>query len=203
MENSKIESPEYLMDISENCVDNISQTSISPTISNQAENDSDEKNNDILETMSSNLNTLNLNKSDKKNFNEQNIENQNTLHISDQINSQKLTPVRNHPLMPSRSDSEESSYNNTNARNFPDVVLMTHNQAPLRLNQPSKISAITSSSTDLVNSVNNNDGRNHTPKYREPSPVSFLLSISLLKFLNLINVGYYNLILTVLNYMNS
>lgn len=167
------------MDISNCTTENYcseDQTSISPTISSQVDNENEliEKKNseNCLQRISLiDLDSHHLNPSinSKKNQEEENFENRNTLNLSSNENTQKLTPVKQHPLMFDDNDSEESS-SFSNARNFqyPDVVLMTHNQQ--RLNHPTKSS--TSSSTDLVNSMNNNDGRNRQPKYREPSPVS-------------------------------
>ncbi|KAG5679092.1 hypothetical protein PVAND_008686 [Polypedilum vanderplanki] len=176
--NCKIESPDYQMDISD-VTDNISQTSLSPTISNQVDIDSESNvvKNNSEEIIESSINSLKLNETTMKKQDDENIENRNILNLScsssndQQQNTmmKKLTPVRNHPLMMfDDNDLENSSTisNSTNVRNFLDVVLMTHNQQQ-------KPKAKTSSS-DLVNSMNNNDNRNHHnfAKYREPSPVS-------------------------------
>jgi hypothetical protein len=163
--NNKIESPDYQMDISEN----ISQTSISSTSNHETSDKSEVKKSRELEEISISMNSVNLNGTATKSRELENIENRNTLNldpVEQQHNPQKLTPVRNHPLMFDDDDSEDS-YNNSKAiSNFPDVVLST-TASHIQPTTKSKIS-----STDLVNSVNNNDGRNRIPKYREPSPVS-------------------------------
>lgn len=187
--NNKIESPDYYqqMDISDNCTtDNNSLTSLSPTISNQAENDSEtnlaKTSSEMVESVSSSINSLHLNVTTTiKKQDEENLENRNTLNLSsstssDQNTLRKLTPVHNHPLMMfDDNDSEDSSspISNSNTRNFPDLVLMTNNNQPLRLAAKTSTSATTTTSTDLVNCVNNNDNNRMAKyKYREPSPVS-------------------------------
>lgn len=178
MENqiSKLESPDFPMDISENCTtenNSNSQTSIS-----QADI---EINEEKLEKSDS----MNFFK-ESKNVDQDSINNQNTYNLNPQSSStsQKLTPVRTleHPLMFDDADDESDvECSNSNVRNFPDVVLMTHSsnqQQPLRINQPSSTSTKTAKSMAAMNSVNNNnsnnnDGKNRIlPKYREPSPVS-------------------------------
>lgn len=172
-QNIKLESPDFPMDISENCTtenNSNSQTSIS-----QADN---EINDEKLEKSNS------LNFKTNKNFDQETNQNtyESTLSVHDHQQStsaiQKLTPVRNHPLM-FDNDSDEDGDNlecNSNIRNFPDVVLMTHStsnqQPPLK---PPK------TNVTAMNSVNNNDGKNRiVPKYREPSPVSKIEFISII-----------------------
>lgn len=172
MEN-KVESPDYqMMDISEAgtiTADNISTSSASPTISNQAENEIvAEKSNGmeaIVETVTKNMNSIQLTTNTIKNRQEH-VESLNNLTLDhQQHHPQKLTPVHHHPLMVDDNESEDSC---NNVSNFPDVVLAHHQHQPLRLAQPAKKCA-----TDLVNSVNNNDSKSfRKPFYREPSPVS-------------------------------
>lgn len=177
MEN-KVESPDYqMMDISEAgtiTADNISTSSASPTTSNQAENEiAAEKNSEIeaiVETVTKNMNSIQLTTGGRQNQDVDSVENQNHLALdtSQQHHQpQKLTPVRHHPLMYDDNESEDSC--NNAISNFPDVVL-AHHQPPLRLAQPAAKSRATN---DLVNSVNNNDAKSfRKPFYREPSPVS-------------------------------
>jgi hypothetical protein len=172
-------SPDYQqMDVSENCTTDTS--SISPTNQTDSELNIVKSSENNVEKISSSFNSLNLNvvtMSKKQDDNE----NRNTLSLSSSSNDQqmKLTPVRHHPLeFFDDNDSEDSSsFSNSNNRNFPDVVLMTHNSN----NQPSSLHLTTtqtkstktsSVSNDLVNSVNNNGERCQRIKYREPSPVS-------------------------------
>lgn len=172
MEN-KVESPDcQMMDISEagTVTDNISTSSASPTISHQAENEicNGEKRSEmdaIIDTMTKNMNNQ-LTTSTKDSMDNRNIL---TLDTNQQQHQpQKLTPVRHHPLMVDDEVESEDSCNNSHVSNFPDVVLAHHQ--PLRLAQPAAKSRAT---TDLVNSVNNNDTKNiRKPIYREPSPVS-------------------------------
>lgn len=178
MEN-KVESPDYQMDISEagtTTADNISTSSASPTISNQAENGSSNGIDTIVDTVTRNMNSILLTSS-IKNHDTENVENRNTLTLdtnpqSHQNQAQKLTPVHHHPLMMLEDDneSEESCNNSHFESNFPDVVPAHHQ--PLRLAQPATKSNATA---DLVNSVNNNiAAKSRKPMYREPSPVSRL-----------------------------
>lgn len=169
----KVESPDYqMMDISEAgtiTADNISTSSASPTISNQAENEiSAEKNpsmDAIMDTVTKNMNSIQLTTGLVKNRDVESVENQKNLTLDTNHQPQKLTPVRHHPLMDEDIESEDSC---NNVSNFPDVVLAHHQ--PLRLAQPAAKSRAT---TDLVNSVNNNDAKSfRKPFYREPSPVS-------------------------------
>lgn len=174
MEN-KLESPDYQMDISEagtTTADNISTSSTSPTISNQADSEICEKRSGIdstVETMTKNMNSIQLATSISGNDKES-LENRNilTLDTSPHQLIQKLTPVRHHPL--EFEEEAEDMCNNQNISNFPDVILAHHQ--PLRLAQPA-----IKNQADIVNSVNNNSARFRKPIYREPSPVS---SISLL-----------------------
>lgn len=170
-----MESPDFQMDISDAgtvTTDNISTSSASPTISTQAEIEisNGEK---IVEKVTKNMNSLQLTSSMKENLENQNIL---SLDTTQQHQTQKLTPVRHHPLMFDDDVESEDSCNNSHS-NFPDVVLAHHQ--PLRLSQPAAKNRAT---TDLVNSVNNNyDAKNrriigasNRPIYREPSPVSEL-----------------------------
>lgn len=165
MEN-KLESPDYqLMDISEagtTLEDNISLSSTSPTISNQAENEieSCEKSNGLVESVTKNMNSMELTTS--------RLDSRNNLTLDTNVaqhNTQKLTPVKNHPLMFDNENDEETedSCNNTNVSNFPDVIL-SHS----RREGPKTVKA----TADLVNIHNNNDAKSRKPFYREPSPVS-------------------------------
>lgn len=169
MEN-KVESPDYYqMDISEagtTTADNISTSSASPTISNQAENDmSGEKGIGIDRVLTKDMNSLHLTTDSLQN--RSNL----TLYTSQQgPQTQRLTPVHLHPLMfDDENESEDTQCNNTQLSNYPDVVLAHHQ--PNRLGQASAKSHETA---DLVNSVNNNNHATKTrkPIYREPSPVS-------------------------------
>lgn len=179
MEN-KVESPDYQMDISEAgtiTADNISTSSASPTISNQADNEIScgEKSNGIdtiVETVTKNMNSLDLTASNLKSLDKESVENRNTLTLDtthQHHHPQKLTPVRHHPLMMMDDDIEtEDSFNNTRLSNFPDVVPAKHQ--PMR--SPAAATK-TQAASDLVNSVNNNnDTKSRKPIYREPSPVS-------------------------------
>jgi hypothetical protein len=169
MEN-KIESPDYqLMDISEagtTTADNISTSSASPTISNQAENEIGEKINGLLETVSKNMNSMQLSSS---------MGSRNNLTLDTKSNvhhhqTQKLTPVHHHPLeiLENEIDEEsEDSCNNKNVSNFPDVVL-SHSFGRDRERETAAVKA----KADLVNIHNNNDVKSRKPIYREPSPVS-------------------------------
>lgn len=170
----KVESPDYQMDISEAgtiTADNISTSSASPTISNQAENEisSGEKSNSIsaIETVTKNM---------------KNMENRNILITTLDTNQQphqpqKLTPVRLHPLMIDDDIESEDSCNNSHVSNFPDVVPAHHHHQPLRLSQPAAKSRATTDIAGKMNSVNNNDSKNtRKPIYREPSPVSTIQS---------------------------
>ena len=171
MEN-KLESPDYQMDISETgtlTADNISTSSASPTISNQAESDiGGEKSNGIDRV----LEPVSKMKITTKN-DEDSMKNRNTLTLDTSHHNQqpqKLTPVHHHPLMfDDDNESEDSCNNSQQLSNYPDVVLAHHQ--PLRLNQ---LSAKSHATVDIVNSVNNNNGTKSTKKpiYREPSPVS-------------------------------
>jgi hypothetical protein len=184
----KLESPDYQMDISENCTTENNSNLVSPSLSSLQADTNDffieEKNNEKFSKSNHNLSSE---KEDRESF-----VNQNTYRLS--VNSrqksssaaQKLTPTKNHPLEISISGNEEEEEDdddelcgNSNVRNFPDVVLMTHQHqqqqqfsdtqqkpTPLRLNQPTATNKIN------MNSVNNNDGMNRVTKYREPSPVS-------------------------------
>lgn len=179
MEN-KLESPDYQMDISENCTTENNSDSVSPTISNlQADIELNEEKCEKLSRISNPV----LDHSTLKCDDLESIVNQNTFNLSVNTNqqstsstsSQRLTPVNIHPLIFDDEDNEEGEDLCSNSRNFPDLVLMTHTnkiehnqqqQPPLRLNKPS-------TNGSNINSVNNNDGRNRIiPKYREPSPVS-------------------------------
>lgn len=171
MEN-KIESPDYQMDISEAGTvtnDNVSTSSASPTISNQAENES-------INGIDEAVNSIKfINTSSIKNHDKENVENRNTLTLDTnqqnlQLQAQKLTPVHHHPLMfnvEGEDECEDSCNNSHYESNFPDVVPSFHK--PLRSAQP----AAKTDATDIVNSVNNNiPVKNRKPMYREPSPVS-------------------------------
>lgn len=170
MEN-KLESPDYqLMDISEagTTLDNISTSSASPTISNQAENEigSCEKSNGLVETVTKNMNSMQLTTSS--------VDSRNNLTLDTNVaqhHTQKLTPVRHHPLMFDNENDEESedSCNNTNLSNFPDVVL-SHSRR--------EVSKTVKATADLVNIHNNNDLKSRKPIYREPSPVSKIYFVS-------------------------
>jgi hypothetical protein len=166
---SKLESPDFqLMDISEagTTLDNISTSSASPTISNQAENEnvSGEKFNGTIEMERKNMNSIQLTTGSKDSRNNLTLETNAGHH-----NSQKLTPVKQHPLMFDNENDEESedSCNNTKASNFPDVVLSHKTRETT-----TKSSATTA---DLVNIRNNNGVKSKKPIYREPSPVSKIL----------------------------
>lgn len=170
MEN-KLESPDYqLMDISEagtTLEDNISTSSASPTISNQAENEivMGEKplsmtSNGLMETVTKNMNSIKLTTSSVDSKNNLTLDT-NVVHHS----TQKLTPVHHHPLMFENDEESEDSCNNTNVSNFPDVVL-SHSQR----------STTVKAKADLVNIHNNNDAKSRKPFYREPSPVSKIKS---------------------------
>lgn len=181
----KVESPDYQMDISEAgtiTADNISTSSASPTISNQAENEisSGEKSNSIsaIETVTKNMNSMQLTTGSIK----ENLENRNILITTLDTNQQphqpqKLTPVRLHPLMIDDDIESEDSCNNSHVSNFPDVVPAHHHHQPLRLSQPAAKSRATTDIAGKMNSVNNNDSKNtRKPIYREPSPVSTIQS---------------------------
>ena len=181
MEN-KVESPDYQMDISEGgtiTTDNLSTSSVSPTISNQAENESSNGIDTNVETVTNNINSMQLTTSTVKYQDKENVENRNTLTLDtnqqNQPQAQKLTPVHHHPLMVDDDNESEDSCNNSHYEsNFPDVV-PTHHQ-PLRLlSQPA---AKSNATADIVNSVNNNvSSKNRKPMYREPSPVSLVLQV--------------------------
>lgn len=176
MEN-KVESPDYQMDISEAgtiTADNISTSSASPTISNQAENENSNVIDTIVETVTKNMNSIQLTTSIIKSHDNENVENRNTLTLdtsqqSHQHQTQKLTPVHHHPLMiDDDNESEDSCNNSPYESNFPDVVPVHHQ--PLRLAQPA---AKSNATIDIVNSMNNNiAAKSRKPMYREPSPVS-------------------------------
>lgn len=177
MEN-KVESPDYYqMDISEagtTTTDNISTSSASPTISNQAENESiGEKGSGIDRVLTKNMSSLQLTTSSRRS-DDDSLQNRGalTLDTSQQgPQTQRLTPVHMHPLMFDDDDESEDACNNTQLSNYPDVVLAHHQ--PNRLSQ----AAAKSHATDLVNSVNNNNSlttKVRKPIYREPSPVSRL-----------------------------
>lgn len=179
MEN-KVESPDYQMDISEagtTTADNISTSSASPTISNQADSEIclsekrsgiDSTMNSTAETITKNMNLIQLATSNSR-LDKENLENRNnlTLDMNQQQNPsiQKLTPVRHHPLEMFDDDVEDAC-NYSNPSNFPDVVLAHH--------QPSA-----KNHADIVNSVNNNSAKLRKPIYREPSPVSYVSSLVL------------------------
>lgn len=174
MEN-KVESPDYYqMDISEagtTTADNISTSSASPTISNQAENDmSGEKGSGIDRVLTKDMNSLHLTTHSHR-LEVDSLQNRSnlTLDTSQQgPQTQRLTPVHMHPLMFDDENESEDSCNNTQLSNYPDVVLAHHQ--PHRLGQASAKSLATA---DLVNSVNNNHAtKARKPIYREPSPVS-------------------------------
>ena len=181
----KIESPDC-MDISETAtIDNISQESSSPTISNQipeSDCEVDDKNNkleEIINTVTMNMNTLKTSTTTTNNQFKDNLDNQNPEFLSleqQQQQQQRLTPVNQHPLMMNNESDSEDSYNNARV-NFPDVVPYIEQQPVLRLANPipntTNKTKTTSTSTDLVNSVNNNVGKTRKPMYREPSPVSY------------------------------
>ena len=186
----KIESPDC-MDISETAtIDNISQESSSPTISNQVNPESDlevdDKNNkleEIINTVTMNMNSIKTNTTTTttttNNPYKDNLDNQNPEFLSleqQQQQQQRLTPVNQHPLMMNNESDSEDSYNNGRV-NFPDVVPYIEQQPVLRLANPipntTNKTKSTSTSTDLVNSVNNNVGKTRKPLYREPSPVSY------------------------------
>lgn len=190
----KIESPDC-MDISETAtIDNISQESSSPTISNQipeSDCEVDDKNNKlekIINTVTMNMNSLKTSTTTTttdttttNNKYKDNLDNQNPEFLSleqQQQQQQRLTPVNQHPLMMNNDSDSEDSYNNGRV-NFPDVVPYIEQQPVLRLAHPipnttNKTTKTTSTSTDLVNSVNNNVGKTRKPMYREPSPVSYI-----------------------------
>ena len=154
MENHKLESPDYqLMDVSEA---GTTFDSASSTNSNQTENEICEKINEPRETVTKNMNSTQLTTSsiDGRNL---------TLSTNaTQHNSQKLTPVKLHPLM-IENENEESEESCNNVSNFPDVVL-SHKTKPMK-------------------AVNNNNGTTlKKPIYREPSPVSKQKSILSYKF---------------------
>jgi hypothetical protein len=158
----KLESPDYqFMDISEagTTLDNISTSSVSPTISNQAENeiDSGEKSDElVVETVTKNMNTIQLTSS---------VDSRNNLTLDTNVvhhQTQKLTPVHHHPLMFDNDEESEDSCNNTNVSNFPDVVL-SHS----RKERTTAVKA----KADLVN-IHNNNIKSRKPIYRAPSPVS-------------------------------
>lgn len=171
----KLESPEEIMDISENCTtDSVSPTTISNL---HADSELAEEKNENIEKILRIKTKKSLDLSTKDVNDQESIVNQNTLNLSvnshqQSTSTQRLTPVSKHPLI--FDDDEEEGSSCSISRNFPDVVLMTHNklqnnQQPLRLNQ----SSATTNGAANINSVNNNDGRNRIiPKYREPSPVS-------------------------------
>lgn len=175
MEN-KVESPQDQMEISEAgtiTADNISTSSASPTISNQAENECSNGIDTIAEIVSKNINSLQLTTRTTKNQEKENVENRNTLTLDmsqqNQLQAQKLTPVHHHPLMIDDDNESGDSCNNSHYEsNFPDVVPAHHQ--PIRLPQP----VAKSNATADVNSVNNNIAtKSRTrPMYREPSPVS-------------------------------
>lgn len=180
MEN-KVESPDYYqMDISEagtTTTDNISTSSASPTISNQAEIElSGEKGSGIDRVLTKNMNSLQLTTGSRQ-TEEDSLQNRGalTLDTSQQgPQTQRLTPVHMHPLMFDDDDneSEDACNNTTQLSNYPDVVLAHHQ--PHRLSQAVAKSHATA---DLVNSVNNNNchaTKARKPIYREPSPVSKL-----------------------------
>ena len=181
----KIESPDC-MDISETAtIDNISQESSSPTISNQipeSDCEIDDKNNkleEIINTVTTNMNslkTITTTTTTTNNKYKDNLDNQNPDFLSmeqQQQQQQRLTPVNQHPLMMNNESDSEDSYNNGRV-NFPDVVPYIEQQPVLRLANPiPNTTKTTSTSTDLVNSVNNNVGKTRKPMYREPSPVSY------------------------------
>lgn len=184
----KIESPDC-MDISETAtIDNISQESSSPTISNLVNPESDlevdDKNNkleEIINTVTMNMNSIITSTTTTTTTNKykDNLDNQNPELLSleqQQQQQQRLTPVNQHPLMMNNESDSEDSYNNSRV-NFPDVVPYIEQQPVLRLANPipntTNKTKTTSASTDLVNSVNNNVGITKKPMYREPSPVSY------------------------------
>lgn len=172
MEN-KLESPDYQMDISEagTTCDNISTSSVSPTISSQA-NESESRS---VATVTDNMNSIQLKISST-------IDNRNILTLDTNLQqqqqhfAQKLTPVHHHPLMIDYEGDSKESNNKANIGNFPDVVLAHHQ--PLSITgQP----AAKNLTADLVNSVNNNNNATKIRKpiyQREPSPVS-LIAVSI------------------------
>lgn len=173
MEN-KVESPDCQMDISEAgtaTADNISTSSVSPTISNQA-NESEISNgiNTIVEAVTNNLNSIQLTTSSMTDSrHNRNLLTLDTNPQQQQHLTQKLTPVHHHPLMIDDESELKESCNNANISNFPDVVLAHHQ--PLRI--PGQPAAKNQLTADLVNSVNNNNATKiRKPIYREPSPVS-------------------------------
>lgn len=182
MEN-KLESPDYQMDISEAgtiTADNLSTSSASPTMSNQAENENScgEKSDGIdtiVETVTKNMNSLDLT---AESLDKESVENRNTLTLDtnhQHHQPQKLTPVHHHPLMFDDDIDTEDSLNNSRISNFPDVIPARH--------QPRSVTPATKTHTtsDLVNSVNNNDFKSRKPMYRAPSPVSFIPSTGCLR----------------------
>ena len=153
MEINKLESPDYqLMDISE-AGTTLDNTSTSSTISNQTENENCEKNYEPKETVTKNMNSMQLTTSS--------IEGKNITLSTNTIqhNSQKLTPVKLHPLM-IENENEESEESCNNVSNFPDVVL----------SHKTKSTKVKSTVSTIHN--NNNETVMKKPIYREPSPVS-------------------------------
>lgn len=183
MDNQAISHNYQSMDVSTDA------SSISP-VSNQTDSEQNiVKSSDNLDTkMSSSFHSLTVTKKQDENDNNRSMLSPNG-GSSDQP-QMKLTPVKHHPLEFLDNDLDDfSSFNSSGPtnRNFPDVVLMTHNQQSTMLcpkmtssssttiNQhTAKTTKKSTISNDLVNSVNNNDtsSRNIKYKYREPSPVS-------------------------------
>lgn len=164
MENNKLESPDYqFMDISE-AGTTFDNTSTSSTISNQTENEICEKINEPKETVTKNMNSIQLTTSSKEGKNL-------TLNTNAiQHNSQKLTPVKLHPLM-IENENEESEESCNNVSNFPDVVL----------SHKTKSTKTVKSTVSTIHN-NNNGTVMKKPIYREPSPVSTQRSILSDKF---------------------
>lgn len=115
----------------------------------------DEKLEEIVNTVTKNMNTLTTSDSNLKD----DLTNRN----------QGLTPVNSHPLMMMNRDSEESEDSYTRVSNFPDVVPQNHQ--PLRLANPVVQSNITSATTKSLDVVNNSKKSPRKAFYREPSPV--------------------------------
>lgn len=166
-------------------------SSSSNTLSNHAGDP--EELDQIVDTITKNMNSVNLTSSTTAKSKESTDDNETLDNRSKQ--QHKLTTVNSHPLMSNDSDSEDS-YNNHKV-NYPDVVpKIEQKHQPLRLANPAvtqkaqsskrttsttSTSSKKSSTVDVVNSVNNNIHSSSKrssykkPIYREPSPVSIKL----------------------------
>ena len=118
----------------------------------------DEKLEEIVNTVTKNMNSLTTTNSHLKN----DLTNRN----------QGLTPVNSHPLMMMNRDSEESEDSYNRVSNFPDVVPEIE-QKPLRLANPIQVvQSNTSTTTKSLDVLNNSKKSPRKAFYREPSPVS-------------------------------